>query len=65
MLNPLFSLSVYLIEMIISYIFFSSLGKRRMDTLKTIIMGTLLFTFGSTVNVLFKNNGPINALTTL
>ena len=65
MLNPLFSLSVYLIEMIISYIFFSSLGKRRMDTLKTIIMGTFLFTFGSTVNVLFKNNGPINALTTL
>ena len=25
----------------------------------------LLFAFGSTVNVLFKNNGPINALTTL
>ena len=65
MLNPLFSLCVYLIEMVISYIFFSSLGKKKMDTKKTIVIGFLLFAFGSTVNVLFKNNGPINALTTL
>lgn len=65
MLNPLFSLCVYLIEMVISYIFFSSLGKKKMDTRKAIVIGFLLFAFGSTVNVLFKNNGPINALTTL
>lgn len=65
MLNPLFSLCVYLIEMVISYIFFSSLGKKKMDTRKAIVIGFLLFAFGSTVNVLFKNNGPVNALTTL
>ena len=58
MLNPLFSLCVYLIEMVISYIFFSSLGKKKMDTRKAIVIGFLLFAFGSTVNVLFKNNGP-------
>lgn len=65
MLNPLFSLCVYLIEMVISYIFFSSLGKKKMDTQRTIVIGFLLFAFASTVNVLSKNNGPINALTTL
>ena len=65
MLNPLFSLSVYLIEMIISYIFFSSLCKQKMTSKKTITVGCLLFVSGSAVNILLQNNGLVNALFTL
>lgn len=64
MLNPLFSLGVYLIEMLISYIFYSSLVEHKFTTIKTLLIGVGLFTFGSTVNILLRNNGAINALTT-
>lgn len=64
MLNPLFSLGVYLIEMLISYIFYSSLVEHKFTTIKTLLIGVVLFTFGSTVNILLRNNGAINTLTT-
>lgn len=64
MLNPLFSLGVYLIEMLISYIFYSSLVEHKFTTIKTLLIGVGLFTLGSTVNILLRNNGAINALTT-
>lgn len=64
MLNPLFSLCVYLIEMLISYIFYSSLLEHKFTTAKTLLIGVVLFTLGSTVNILLRNNGAINALTT-
>lgn len=65
MLNPLFSLFVYLIEMVISHVFFSSLCKQKMSTPKTIGIGSLLFAIGSAVNILLQNNGFVNALATL
>lgn len=65
MLNPLFSLFVYLIEMVISHVFFSSLCKQKMSTPKTIGIGSLLFAVGSAVNILLQNNGFVNALATL
>lgn len=64
MLNPLFSLCVYLIEMLISYIFYASLLEHKFTTIKTLLIGVALFTLGSTVNILLRNNGAINALTT-
>lgn len=64
MLNPLFSLCVYLIEMLISYIFYSSLLEHKFTTVKTLLIGVVLFTFGSIVNILLRNNGAINTLTT-
>ena len=64
MLNPFFSLCVYLIEMLISYIFYASLLEHKFTTIKTLLIGVGLFTFGSTVNILLRNNGAINALTT-
>lgn len=64
MLNPLFSRCIYLIEMFISYIFFSSLLERKFKAIKTILIGGGLFTLGSAVNILVQNNGVINALTT-
>ena len=65
MLNPFFSLCVYLVEMVISYVFFSSLCKQKMDSAKTIAIGGLLFAAGSAVNILLQNNGVVNALATL
>ena len=65
MLNPLFSLYVYLIEMVISYVFFSSFRKQKLTSVKTITFGAILFSFGSTMNIFLKNNGLINAMVTL
>ena len=64
MLNPLFSLCVYLIEMLISYIFYSSLLENKFTTVKVFLTGVGLFTLGSAVNILLRNSGAINALTT-
>lgn len=64
MLNPLFSLGIYLMEMLISYIFYSSLVEQKRRTAKTLLIGAGLFTLGSAVNILLRNNGPVNTLTT-
>lgn len=64
MLDPLFSLGIYLIEMLISYIFYSSLVEQKRRTAKTLLIGAGLFTLGSAVNILLRNNGPVNTLTT-
>ncbi len=64
MLNPLFSWCIYLVEMSISYIFFSSLLERKFKVIRTVLIGAGLFTLGSSVNILVHNNGAINALTT-
>lgn len=65
MLNPLLSLCVYLIEMVISYIFFASLSRPKKNSLRIILVGSLLFSCASGVNIIFRNNGLINGLTTL
>lgn len=64
MLNPFFSLCVYLIEMLISYVFYASLLEHKFTTVKVFLIGVGLFIFGSVVNIILRNNGAINALTT-
>lgn len=64
MLNPLFSLCVYLVEMVISYIFFSSVFAHRYTPAKSLCIGGFLFTIGSAINILFQNNGVINMTST-
>lgn len=64
MLDPLFSLGIYLVEMLISYIFYSSLVEQKRRTAKTLLIGAGLFTLGSAVNILLRNNGPVNTLAT-
>lgn len=64
MLNPLFSLCVYLVEMVISYIFFSSIFEHRYTPVKSLFIGGFLFIIGSTINILFQNNGIINMIST-
>lgn len=64
MLNPIFSFLVYQSEMIISYIFFTAIYEHRYTPIKRILIGCLLFTIGSGINILFRNNGSINIATT-
>lgn len=64
MLNPIFSFLVYQSEMIISYIFFTAIYEYRYQPTKRILIGCLLFTIGSGINILFHNNGSINIATT-
>lgn len=60
MLNPLVSCSVYAFEMLIIYVFFSRISDRKITTLKTFLIGILLFEAGSGINLLFQNNLWIN-----
>ena len=64
MLNPFFSLCVYLVEMVISYIFFSAIFECHYSQLKSLIIGGMLFTLGSAVNLIFHNNGVVNLFAT-
>ena len=60
MLNPLVSCSVYAFEMLIIYVFFSRISERKTTSLKTLLIGILLFEAGSVINLLFQNNLWIN-----
>lgn len=65
MLNPMVSVTVYLTEMLISYIFFSNVFEKRLSSRKCLLIGCLLFAMGSVTNILFGNNGVINSLVTV
>lgn len=65
MLNPFFSLCVYLTEMVISYAFFSSQCKPKMKNARIIAIGSAFFAMGSAINILLRNNGAVNGLATL
>lgn len=65
MLNPFFSFLVYQAEMIISYIFFTSIYEHRYTPIKRLLIGSLLFSIGSGINILFHNNGYVNIAATL
>lgn len=64
MLNPYFSLCVYLSEMVISYLFFSAIFEGHYSQLKSLMIGGILFTSASAVNLIFQNNGVINVFAT-
>lgn len=64
MLNPWVSLAVYQTEMMISFLFFSAVFSRRLSGGRCLLVGFLLFTVGSAVNLLGGNNGVLNTLVT-
>lgn len=64
MLNPVFSLCVYLVEMVISYIFYVTVFESRFTPIKRLLIGSLLFSLGSGFNILFQNNAIINIIST-
>lgn len=65
MLNPLFSLCVYAVEVIISYIFFSEIFEYRYSAAIRLLLSGVLATVGSTINLVFHNNSTLNGITTL
>ncbi len=65
MLNPWVSLVVYQTEMLISFIFFSTVSLRRMSGGRCLLTGFLLFAVGSVVNLIFGNNGVLNSVVTV
>lgn len=65
MLNPLFSLCVYAIEAVISYIFFSEIFEYRCSVVARFSVSAVLVAVGSTVNLIFHNNSTLNGITTL
>lgn len=64
MLNPVFSLCVYFVEMSISYIFFSNILEQRFRLAKCLIIGCGVFFIASAVNLVFNNNSTINGIVT-
>lgn len=64
MLNPIFSFCVYLVEMVISYIFYIAVFEPRFTPIKRLLIGSLLFSLASGMNILFQNNVIINFIST-
>lgn len=64
MLDPIFSFCVYLVEMVISYIFYVAVFEPRFTPIKRLVIGSLLFSFGSGINILFQNNATVNIIST-
>lgn len=62
MLNPIVSCVVYATELLISYVFFSRVARRKAKTFKCILLGLLLFEFCSIINLIFHNNVYINTV---
>lgn len=62
MLGYISSISVYFIEMLISYIFFSAIAQKRFSGFRFWMVGTLLFEAGAVINLLFSNTIWINIL---
>lgn len=60
MLNPFVSCTVFLIEMLIVYVFYSRVFENRYSLWKCILVGMLLFGSASSINLAFKNNVVIN-----
>lgn len=65
MLNPVCSLCVYFTEMVIAYIFFSSIFEYRISKVKCLVAGCILFITGSLLNLFFENNPIVNFTTTI
>ena len=65
MLNPVSSFCVFFADMIIPYIFFTSIFAHRVAPVKSICLGTFLAFCVSGLNLLFQNNVTINASATL
>ena len=62
MLNPIVSFVVYLLEMLISYLFFSRVADRAGPVWKVLLLGVLCFGAASAVNLLFGNTGWVNLI---
>lgn len=65
MLNPIASLSVFLVEVVIAYIFFSNLFDHRIEPVKCLFVGICLAVCASALNLISQNNPSVNGLSTI
>lgn len=65
MLNPITSLCVFLVEVVIAYLFFSNLFDRRIGPGKCCAVGLGLAVCASALNILSLNNPSVNGLSTI
>ena len=64
MLNPIFSLCVYITEVVIAHIFFSEIFESRRSIIGRTICGFGLAIIGSSINLIFLNNSTLNGIAT-
>lgn len=65
MLNPLVSGTVYALEAVIFYAFFSRISAPKLSRWKIFLIGLGLFEIGSAFNILFQNTVLVNTIVTL
>ena len=65
MLNPLVSGTVYALEAVIFYVFFTRISTPKLSRWKILLVGLFLFEIGSAFNILFQNTVLVNTIVTL
>lgn len=65
MLNPLISGTVYALEAVIFYVFFTRISTPKLSRWKILLVGLFLFEIGSVFNILFQNTVLVNTIVTL
>lgn len=65
MLNPISSVVVYFVELLISYLYFSNVADRKFSYFKCMAIGCLLFGTGSVINLQCANNSTVNTTVTI
>lgn len=63
MLNPFIASAVYLYELMVAWLFFSSLAEKRRPMATALLLGFVLFESGAVLNLVMDNNVPVNAAT--
>ena len=56
MTNPAIAFSIYFLEMLIAYIFFSRISERKHSVTVSFGIGALIFGIGAAISLFFKNN---------
>lgn len=62
MTNPAVAISIYFIEMLIAYIFFSKISERKHSVSVSLGIGILIFEFGALISLIFRNNLLVNSV---
>ena len=65
MLNPLVSGTVYALEAVIIYVFFTRISTPKLSRWTILLIGLFLFEIGSVFNILFQNTVLVNTIVTL
>ncbi len=62
MLNPIVSCTVYAVEMLVVYLFFTRIAEKRFSTLFCVFLGLIYFELASAINLLSANSSLANVI---